>query len=263
MLMIQAVHFDDSIPSWRTQTAVIDYNVLVLVVSGRVRYRIGEHDHVGEPGDLLFIPRGTRRAGDNDPSGPHRKYTILFNEDADRLSFIPFLRDRRWLRFQPRKMAYLRQRFARLHEEWRPDDPLQAFACLGVLQELIGLIAADLGRPEVPPIRTRYADAMQRYLRDHYRESVATRELARLIGRTPNYAIAVFREVTGQTPIAYLHQLRIAEACRLLLDSDMTIASISDYLGYYDTSYFFRVFKKHASMTPSDYAASGRRLSFD
>ncbi|MFB9326416.1 helix-turn-helix domain-containing protein [Paenibacillus aurantiacus] len=259
MLTIHAVHFDDFIPNWRTHAEVIGYNVLVLVLEGRVCYRIGAREHVGEPGDLLFIPRGTRRAGDNHVSGPHRKYTVLFNDEEDPMSFIPFLRDRQWIRHKPRKLAYIQRRFERLHEEWRLDDPLSAFAGLGILRELISLIARDLERPEVPPIKTRYAEAMQRYLRERYREPVATRDLARLIGRSPNYAIAVFREVTGQTPIAYMHQLRVAEACRLLLNSDMTIASIADYLGYYDPSYFFRVFKKHASMTPSDYVADGNR----
>lgn len=101
------------------------------------------------------------------------------------------------------------------------------------------MLAREFEQPEVSPMKLKYAQKIQQYLLEHYREQVQIHELASLIRRSPNYTISIYREVTGQSPIRYLHQLRIIEACNLLLNSDMSISSISSYLGYYDTSYFF------------------------
>ncbi|QGG55651.1 helix-turn-helix domain-containing protein [Paenibacillus sp. B01] len=259
MLRSLSVHLDDFIPGWRTQSERIPYHVLILVLEGNVSYRIDGRDHVAEPGDLLLVPAGTRRAGSTHPSGPHRKFTATFNFDAEAGGAVPLLRENRFIRFKPRHFPYLEQRFERLFEEFRSSEAYGTFVCEAILLELLGLAARELDKPELTPIQARYVERMKRHLMEHYREQVEIRDLARLIGRSPNYAASVFRETIGLSPIRYVHQLRVAEAGRLLLHSDMTVARIAEYLGYYDTSYFFRMFKKHTSLSPTDYIARGGR----
>ncbi|MHA7966932.1 helix-turn-helix transcriptional regulator [Paenibacillus sp. CAU 1782] len=79
--------------------------------------------------------------------------------------------------------------------------------------------------------------------------------MAQLIGRSPSYTSSMFKEVTGQSPIQFMRHLRIAEARRLLLHTDMELSDISQYWGYYDTSYFYRMFKKMMATTPSEFRA--------
>src|SRR5690606_40213174 len=78
-------------------------------------------------------------------------------------------------------------------------------------------------------------------------------ELADLAGVTPNYISVIFKEVVGYTPIQYLHQLRINTAINLLKNTSMTIHEIAEYLGYYDQSYFNRMFKKWMGTNPSHF----------
>jgi AraC-like DNA-binding protein len=40
-----------------------------------------------------------------------------------------------------------------------------------------------------------------------------------------------------------------------LLNTDFTITEIADYLGFYDTSYFYRMFRKMTSMSPTAFVA--------
>lgn len=108
----------------------------------------------------------------------------------------------------------------------------RSYTCLGLTQELIGLLARELEKPEVAPAKMFYAQLVKQYLLGHYREHVEIEQLGELIHRSPNYTTALFKEVFGQSPIRYMHQLRLHEACRLLLHSDMTVADIAQYLGY-------------------------------
>jgi AraC-like DNA-binding protein len=55
----------------------------------------------------------------------------------------------------------------------------------------------------------------------------------------------------GQTPIDYIHQVKVSVACELLKGGGMTIAEISDHLGYCEQSYFHRIFKKFTGVAPT------------
>ncbi|WP_368659514.1 AraC family transcriptional regulator [Metabacillus halosaccharovorans] len=52
---------------------------------------------------------------------------------------------------------------------------------------------------------------------ENYRKNIEIEQLAKLINRSQSYTISIFKELMGQSPIRYIHQLRIIEACNLLL----------------------------------------------
>lgn len=258
MLQLLSVNFDDRIPNWRTQSEVLRYHVLVLVTDGKVKYTINGQEIIAERGDFLYIPQATLRSGDTLPGIPHQKYTVLITlEPGSRLG-IPFLDQGQFIRFRLSNLHHMQHRFRKLFEEMRGGRSFRSLIGLGLTQELIGQLARELEKPEVAPAKMNYAQLVEQYLLDHYREPIGIEQLGKLINRSPNYTTALFKEVFGQSPIRYMHQLRLLEACRLLLHSDMTVADIAQYLGYYDPSYFFRMFKKHVGMSPSDFISRGR-----
>ena len=60
----------------------------------------------------------------------------------------------------------------------------------------------------------------------------------------------------GQSPIDYLTNYRISEACSLLKNSNLSIAEIAVSVGFFDQFYFSRVFKKVKGVPPSKYLAT-------
>ena len=62
------------------------------------------------------------------------------------------------------------------------------------------------------------------------------------------------RAITGQNPLAYINQLRMARAASMLRDEpDMAVADIADRCGYDDLAYFSRQFKQAYDVTPTQY----------
>lgn len=254
MFAVLAVHYDDCIPGWNTVREAIPYHVIVLVAEGTVAYSINGETHRAEAGDFLVIPRGTVRAGSNTES-PHRKYTALFNPIDETSAEAQLLLQSHFLRMKISNYEYVHKRFSRLfHERWEA-KPFYEPICLGILIELLGIAKRESESPAVEPIKFYLARKMKQELHRRYRETVQVSDLAELIGRSPNYTIAMFKEAMGVTPIEYIHQLRVQEASRLLLESTMSVSEISDYLGFYDTSHFYRVFKKMMKESPSAYIA--------
>ena len=59
--------------------------------------------------------------------------------------------------------------------------------------------------------------------------------------------------VSGYTPTAYILNLRISKAKKILASRDIAITEVADECGFSDLAYFSRTFKKQTGVTPSQY----------
>jgi transcriptional regulator GlxA family with amidase domain len=62
-----------------------------------------------------------------------------------------------------------------------------------------------------------------------------------------------FREATGLTPLDYVHALRLEEAKQMLETGDLPIEAIANEVGYEDSSFFGRLFRRKVGITPAQY----------
>lgn len=66
---------------------------------------------------------------------------------------------------------------------------------------------------------------------------------------------------TGYAPNEYMRIVKMKEAARMLLAGNKTISEISTAVGFNDSNYFGKTFKKHFGQTPSDFKASHSKQS--
>jgi len=91
------------------------------------------------------------------------------------------------------------------------------------------------------------------YLERHYAEPVGLNRLAEVAGMSERNLLVVFRQATGRTPIDYLIRLRIARACDLLGATDLSVTAIAGLVGYDDSNYFARQFRRILGASPTGY----------
>ncbi len=108
-------------------------------------------------------------------------------------------------------------------------------------------------RPSLAVADAQRIDAIAAYLNDHLDEEITQRDVARLVHMSPSSFNRFFRRVLGRTFIEYLHELRIGEACRLLIESDRSITQIAHQVGYANLTYFNRRFRVSKGMTAREY----------
>jgi AraC-like DNA-binding protein len=88
------------------------------------------------------------------------------------------------------------------------------------------------------------------YLHEHFAEPISRPDLARHVGITEDYLTFCFRQELGTTPIEYLHRYRVNQAKRLLKNSQESITKIAMDVGFSDSGYFSRIFRRETGMSP-------------
>lgn len=70
---------------------------------------------------------------------------------------------------------------------------------------------------------------------------------------SPSYASHLFKKLTNKSISHYIMELRISEAKKLLITTNMKISDIAEYLQFNDSTTFCKTFKKYTHCTPNSY----------
>lgn len=121
--------------------------------------------------------------------------------------------------------------------------------------KVIGL--AGFSRPteqvrERPETVERFAGVLKR-LHASPSDQLTSRDLARLAGLSVSQFDRTFRQCFGTSPRQYLVRIRVEAACRLLAQTNKTIAAIAVETGFHDHAHFTRSFQKVMNAAPSAY----------
>lgn len=103
------------------------------------------------------------------------------------------------------------------------------------------------------PAKTPAIRAVQQWLPDHLGEDLAVATLARRTGMSERGFARAFRAETGITPAAFIEDLRVEAARRLLESTELTVSAIARQIGYRHGETLHRVFARRMGTTPERY----------
>ncbi|MDC7241471.1 MAG: helix-turn-helix domain-containing protein, partial [Spirochaetales bacterium] len=92
------------------------------------------------------------------------------------------------------------------------------------------------------------------FISTNYKDnSISLEKVAQSIDLSPSYFSSLFKQQTGEGFLDYLTSIRVEEAKELLRTSRMTVSAVASEVGYSDTKYFTRLFKKLTGIKPSEF----------
>ncbi|WP_248925834.1 AraC family transcriptional regulator [Paenibacillus hamazuiensis] len=94
---------------------------------------------------------------------------------------------------------------------------------------------------------------MIQYMRERLSENIGLQHIADSIQMSTSSVSSIFKQETGFSVYEYLTNLRIEEACRLLIETERKIADIAMHVGYQNETSFIRSFRKVKGMTPGKF----------
>ena len=102
-------------------------------------------------------------------------------------------------------------------------------------------------------IETERMSAVYDHIIHHYKEPITLKAIADVACMSQEAFCRYFKKYTRKTFSAFLLELRIGNACRLLQEDKMSIQQIRAYCGFNNLSYFNRKFKVLVQKTPTEY----------
>lgn len=97
------------------------------------------------------------------------------------------------------------------------------------------------------------AEKIRTYIRENYMNEISMQDAARQFNYSDAYFCKLFKQCFDQNFTTYLTNFRINEAKRLLKDKTISVKDAGMKVGYYDSNYFAKVFKRVTGMIPSEY----------
>lgn len=97
------------------------------------------------------------------------------------------------------------------------------------------------------------AGQMKEYVENNYMYDISMQEAAQTMGYSDAYFSKLFKQYFNQNFTAYLTEYRMKKAKQLLSDTNESIKDISRMVGYTDSNYFAKIFKRIVGEIPSKY----------
>lgn len=91
------------------------------------------------------------------------------------------------------------------------------------------------------------------YFNENYNKTIIIDDYAKEHAMTANWFTQSFKKVTNFTPMQYIISLRISNAMNLIENTDYNITQVAEAVGYDNSMYFSRLFKKYTGMSPTEY----------
>lgn len=246
---------------------------LTLTLNSRGQRYVGDSVAAYDDGDLVLLgpnlPHTWCSAERIDRARPHQAVVMWFTEGWAEGLTAPLAEMRgvaallaragRGISFSPAAAAALRPRIAAIPRQPPAERLVTLIGVLAALSE--DADAAPIASPAsrrvaaATPDRARIERVLD-HIHAHYREPIAVETLAGLACLSPSGFHRLFRRHTRLTASAYIAELRIGQACALLVNGERPIAHVAEAAGYRSLANFNRQFLAARGMTPRAFRRS-------
>lgn len=94
---------------------------------------------------------------------------------------------------------------------------------------------------------------VKQYIKEHLAGNMMISDIAGALHFNPNYLMRVFKNKTGMSILEYMARARIEAAKKILKGTQLPVKEVAYMVGYEDSVYFTKVFRKETGMTPSKF----------
>ncbi len=98
------------------------------------------------------------------------------------------------------------------------------------------------------------------YMTAHWNKNFSISDVAEACSVSDSKLYSLFREQLGQTPVAYLNQIKINYALQYLENNSLSITEICELTNFHSEGYFRKVFRDIVGSAPSEYRRKRNRV---
>lgn len=188
---------------------------------------------------------------------PEYIYSNYFNsfQSTYIIPFINSSKDRIFhLQEDSNSSQIIRNLMLLIHQEYQKKDPYYEIIIKGFLYQLIGTLIRNSILNSTSTVsqekKLNQLEGVLSYIESNFFENITLTKAANLANMSYSYFSRFFRRSTGKNFTEYLDYVRICEAEKLLMSSDINISTAALEVGFSSASSFNKVYKKIRGFTP-------------
>lgn len=153
---------------------------------------------------------------------------------------------------QAETLELLRKSFALDETAFGYELQLQALLC-AVWERLIQQVRPEQEAPELERDASARIKPMMLYIHTHLAEKLTVEELAAAAFCSERACYRLFQGCLHTTPGEYIRSTRLQMACKLLMETELSMTAIAQQCGLGSSSYFGAQFRQEFGCTPTAY----------
>lgn len=232
---------------WAWRNVIIPDNKIYLITDGEMVIETPESTVTAKKGDMVLIPAYMRHSCYLTGKRYARKSWIHFSMKQGSSDFFSEYAYPLKITLDDVGEAYRLINLAVSSDALL--EPIKSLKRSAAINQLVSMFFEGNEYLATKQPKTDVDKALE-FINSNYTENFTLEFLAEKFGYTPNHFIKKFKEKTGYTPIKYLNAQKIEEAKRLLEHSKLPISKIMERVGFFDSAYFSKLFKKATGYSP-------------
>ena len=228
---------------------------IYFTVNGKCRITLSGKNFNVERGVAFFAAKNEKVRFRQMGSETFECFSITFDSfDCHNIfSFMKFPKTQPLVRFDESVETLI----AQLYETVQIGTVASVYACISHLYAILSHLAEGHLSPkpddiENDDIENEYIEKAIAFMRAKYYDDINVNTIADALNINRSYFSVLFRKTVGVSPLRYLTELRIAQACKLLA-MGKTVVDTSILAGYNSPSNFGYNFKRIMNMSPIEY----------
>ena len=121
------------------------------------------------------------------------------------------------------------------------------------LCHMLSLLQITIGDVRSIESKSKTFDSILAFVQRNIMQDITLRSIADACACSESTVSHLFKEYTNQSVKKYINNLRIKQAERLLVTTDLPIGNIATLCGFADANYFSTAFKKSVGLSPVKY----------
>lgn len=164
--------------------------------------------------------------------------------------------------FMPQHSLSLFLQMEEMHQQWTQLGALEKFHVKALFHQFVYEMLHQLQEQGSEMTGPEPVGQAIRYMQERYAEQMTLQGLAELLDCNGRQLQRLFKAKVSMGPMEYLMQVRLGKAKSLLQHTDVPIAEIAEDVGYTDSYYFSRIFKKHVGVSPGRFRVKSDQADF-
>ena len=238
-------------PNFHIQRYDAKYFILEYIVSGKGYLKINGKLHELQANDVYLLEPGSSHEYYADKDEPFKKYWINFRSDVFFNIFNEYDLNHIYV-FRDTDISEEMTKIFELEKVSLYNDQIYKEAS----KHLFAIFMKLAEKNEIKAKGSVVAQQILAELDKAIDSSISIDEICNTLFISRSKLIREFKKYYDITPHAYLMNRKISFSKMLLQNTNHSIKSIANHLGFADEHYFSNVFKNKTGMTPSEYRKS-------